>query len=301
MTRPFSGTPVAPFAGRTCETEGSESVTIVRGALLLASPFTVTTTFPVVAPTGTSNAMLVELQLVGTTPTPLSVTVLDAWDEPKFVPVMVSRDPMVAEDAERFVMLGTWKTVNDTPLEVPFVVVTTTFPVVAPPGTGTTILVDVQLVGVPPVPLNVTVLLPCVEPKLTPEMVTAVPAGPEVGDMLFIVGVCDTVKGAPLLAVPLTVITTFPEVAANGTGTTILVALQLVGVPVAPLNVTVLLPCVEPKLAPLIVTDVSGTAAFGDKLVIEGAAVCTANVSETLSKVPVANDEVLPLVTTNPT
>ncbi len=63
--------------------------------------------------------------------------------------------------------------------------VTTTFPVVAPLGTGTTIDVALQLVGVAVVPLNVTVLVPWVEPNVVPVMVTEVLVGPEVGDRLL--------------------------------------------------------------------------------------------------------------------
>jgi hypothetical protein len=51
-----------------------------------------------------------------------------------------------------------------------------------------------------------------------------------------------TVKLAPLLATPFTVTTTLPLAAPEGTGATMLVALQLVGVAVVPLKVTVLLP-----------------------------------------------------------
>jgi hypothetical protein len=66
-----------------------------------------------------------------------------------------------------------------------------------------------------------------------------------------------TVKFTPLLATPPTVTTTFPVVAPVGTGTTMLVGLQLVGVPAVPLNVTVLVPCVAPKFVPVLVTDVA--------------------------------------------
>jgi hypothetical protein len=66
--------------------------------------------------------------------------------------------------------------------------VTTTFPVVAPLGTGATILVALQLVGVAAVPLNVTVLVPCVAPKFVPAIVTAVPTHPELGDRLAMLG-----------------------------------------------------------------------------------------------------------------
>lgn len=66
--------------------------------------------------------------------------------------------------------------------------VTTTFPVVAPLGTGATILVALQLVGVAVVPLNVTVLVLCVEPKFVPVIVTDAPTPPDVGERLEMVG-----------------------------------------------------------------------------------------------------------------
>ena len=71
-------------------------------------------------------------------------------------------------------------TVKFTPLLATPPTVTTTFPVVAPVGNGTTMLVGPQLVGVPAVPLNVTVLVPCVAPKFVPVIVTDVPTGPDV-------------------------------------------------------------------------------------------------------------------------
>jgi len=66
--------------------------------------------------------------------------------------------------------------------------VTTTLPVVAAPGTGATILLELQLVGVDVTPLNLTVLVPWVDPKPLPEIVTDVPTFPEVGDKLLIFG-----------------------------------------------------------------------------------------------------------------
>jgi hypothetical protein len=47
-----------------------------------------------------------------------------------------------------------------------------------------------------------------------------------------------------------------------------LVALQLVGVAVVPLNFTVLVPCVAPKFAPAIVTDAPTNPELGFKLVM---------------------------------
>lgn len=122
---------------------------------------------------------------------------------------------------------------------------TTTLPVEVV-GTGTTILVALQLVGAAEMPLKVTWPVPCVDPKFVPLMVTGVPTWPEVGLRLVMLGAGRTAKATPLLATLLTVTTTLPEVAPDGTGTTMLASLQLVGAAFVPLNVTVLVPCVAP-------------------------------------------------------
>src|SRR5437899_2249548 len=84
-------------------------------------------------------------------------------------------------------------------LSWPFAV-TTTLPVVAPLGTGTAILVELQLVGVAAVPLNETVLVPWAAPKLVPAIVTDAPTAPEVGFKLVILGGgTATMKLTPLL------------------------------------------------------------------------------------------------------
>ena len=102
--------------------------------------------------------------------------------------------------------------------------------------------------------------------------VTGAPTAPEVGERLVMLGAETTVKLLPLLAVPETVTTTFPVVAPLGTLATMLVAVQLAAVAVVPLNLTVLLPCVEPKLVPVIVTDAPTAPVVGDRLLILGAA-----------------------------
>jgi hypothetical protein len=84
--------------------------------------------------------------------------------------------------------------VKITPLLATPPTVTTTGPVLAPAGTGTTMLVALQLVGVAAVPLKVTVLVPCVAPKLEPLIVTDVPIGPDVGERLVMVGAEPTVN-----------------------------------------------------------------------------------------------------------
>jgi hypothetical protein len=81
-----------------------------------------------------------------------------------------------------------------------------------------------------------------------------------------------TVKLTPLLATPPTVTTTLSVVAPEGTGTTMVVVLQLVGVAFVLLNVTVLVPWVAPKFAPAIVTDVPIGPDVGLRLVMLGTA-----------------------------
>jgi hypothetical protein len=200
----------------------------------------VTMTLPVVALVGTGAVIDPELQLVETVVVLLKVTVLVPWFAPNPVPVIVIDVPTEPEVGDRAVMLGT--TVNAAALLATPPTVTTTLPLppVAPAGTGTVIVVVLQLVGVAVVPPKVTVLLPCVAPKPVPAIVIAVPAMPEVADRLLTVGF--TLNLTPLLGPPFTVTTTLPVVAAAGTVAAIAVAFQLVGVAATPLNVTVLLP-----------------------------------------------------------
>src|SRR5258706_8322679 len=140
---------------------GAGAAETVKFTPLLARPPTVTTTFPVVAPGGTSAAMLVALQLVGIAAVPLNLTVLLPCVAPKFVPVIVTEAPASPDVGFRFVMLGTEAppTMKFTLLLARSPTVTTTVPVVAPAGTSATMPVALQLVGVATVPLNLTVLL----------------------------------------------------------------------------------------------------------------------------------------------
>jgi len=183
--------PIIPDDGDKLEIPG----VTVKPTPLLGAPLTLTTTLPVLAPLGTGAAMLVMLQLVGVAAVPLNVTVLEPWVEPKLAPLMVTEVVTRPDDGETPVIEGVMvKTA--VVLAIPLTV-TATLPVVAPEGTGTTILVALQLVGVAAVPLNVTVLLPCEEPKLVPVIVTEVPTGPELGDKPVMPGV--TVKLTSLL------------------------------------------------------------------------------------------------------
>jgi hypothetical protein len=118
------------------------------------------------------------------------------------------------------------------------------------------IAVPIQLViVVVVVPLNVTVPVPCVEPKAVPAIFIDAPTAPEAGDRLVMFGAATTENDLPPLACPLTVTTTSPVVSPVGTVATIELAPQLVIVAVIPWNVAVLVPWVEPKFVPVIVTE----------------------------------------------
>jgi len=117
----------------------------------------------------------------------------------------VTQGPVTVPESEQFVVqLGV--TVKADPLLATLNTVTTTLPVVAPAGTGTVMLVELQLVAVPAeTPLKVTVLDPCVVPKFVPVMVIGVPTGPEArlsevmlgGANTVSVNVCCAVAGTP--------------------------------------------------------------------------------------------------------
>jgi hypothetical protein len=78
-------------------------------------------------------------------------------------------------------------TVKFTPALVVPPAITTTFPVDAPVGTFTTMLVALQAMGVAAVPLKVTELFESGDaPKPVPVIVTAAPTIPEVGARLLI-------------------------------------------------------------------------------------------------------------------
>jgi hypothetical protein len=76
------------------------------------------------------------------------------------VPVIVTAAPTAPVVIDKLVMLGAATTVKLTPLLFTPLANTTTFPVVAPEGTVTAMLVALQLVTLAAVPLNFTVPLP---------------------------------------------------------------------------------------------------------------------------------------------
>ena len=84
---------------------------------------------------------------------------------------------------------GGLATASMTPLLATPPTVTTTLTVVAPVGTVATIDVSLQLpMVVAAVPLNATVLVPWVDPKFVPVMVTEAPTAADVGARLVILG-----------------------------------------------------------------------------------------------------------------
>lgn len=114
-------------------------------------------------------------------------------------------------------------------------------------------------------------------------------------------GGAGTVKRTPLLATPPgTVTTTGPVVAPVGTGTTMLPALHEVGVAELPLNVTVPVPWLAPKFAPVMVTEEPTGPEVGLKAVMLGGGV-TVNATPLLATpftVTTTFPDVAPLGTT---
>jgi hypothetical protein len=115
---------------------------------------------------------------------PASVTVATKGAANAVLIAVLCPDPLVTTT-----LAGGPITVNSIPLLATPPTVTTTLPVVAPVGTLTTIVVAFQVLAVPAaVPLNVTVLVPCVPPKFVPVIVTALATCPDAGFRLVMPG-----------------------------------------------------------------------------------------------------------------
>jgi hypothetical protein len=252
------------------EPESVPPLITVKAEPLLACPLTVIVTWPVVALFGTVTPTDVLLQLVTAAAAPLKRTTLLPWLVPKFWPLMVIAVPAAPLAGESDVILGPGVTVKVTPLLVVPPATIVAGPVVAPAGTGTTMLESLQLVGVAAVPLNFTTLVPCGMPKPEPAIVTAVLTVPEVGVSDEMLGGGITGKLTEFEAPPCVTITG-PVVAVAGTAITICVLLQLVGLPAMPLKVTV--PATDPKFVPLMATEAPARAALGEMLLILGAGI----------------------------
>jgi len=250
--------PTCPEVGFKPVIDGAGTVT-VKVSPLLTCPLTVTTTGPVDAVAGTGAVIEVSLQFVGVAETPLKVTVLVPLVAPKFTPVIVTEVSTSPEWGSSEMIDGEDPvTMKVTPLLACPSTVTTTGPVLAPAGTLTVILSSSHFLAAAFRPLKVTVLIPCAVPKFSPLTFTESPTPPSSGFSLPITGGGPvTVKVTWLLAAVPTVTTTGPVVAVDGTVTVIEVSLQLLGVAAVPLKVTVPVPCVSPKFAPPISTEVS--------------------------------------------
>ena len=83
---------------------------MVKLTPLLATPPTVTTTVPVVAPVGTVVTMVVEFQLVVVVVVPLNFTVPE---DPKFVPVIFTAVPTAPDVGDTLVMFGAGDTATN--------------------------------------------------------------------------------------------------------------------------------------------------------------------------------------------
>jgi hypothetical protein len=97
---------------------------------------------------------------------------------PKFVPEIVTVAPIGPKVGLMLAMLGGGVTVKGTPLLATPPTVTTTFPVVAPDGTVTSMVAVVQFEKAATVLLKVTVLVCCGGPKFEPVIVILAPTGP---------------------------------------------------------------------------------------------------------------------------
>lgn len=174
---------------------------------------------------------------------------------------------------------------------------TVIFPVAAPVGTVTVRDVAEEAVTLATVPLNLTVLLPGVELKLVPVMVTLVPALPDKGVNEVMVGpgrvTVKSLAEAAVLPRRLTVI--FPVVASAGTVTVSDVEVAFVTVAAVPLNLTTWSEGVVLKLVPVMVTLAPTGPDTGLKEVIAG--ICsTVKSTEEEAVLPFSETEIFPLV-----
>src|SRR2546423_9435267 len=127
----------------------------------------------------------------------------------------------------------------------------------------------IEYVPSPSVLVEPLTIPPCNASTNAPLMGTPLPARVTVPITLPDV----VVKVTLLLAIPLTVTTTGPVLAPAGTGTPMLLLLQLVGVATTPLKVTVLRFCIVPKLDPLIVIGVPIEPVARDRFAMFGCGV----------------------------
>ncbi len=235
-------------------------------------PFNVSEIFPVVAPSGTTVVMLVEVAALTMAVTPLKATILLAGVALKFEPLIITVAASAPPDGLRVVMVGVGSTlkfvalVNVTPLTVIDI-----GPVLAPAGTVVAMLFVVDAVTTLATPLNATILFAGVVLKFVPLMVKGVPTAPLVGVKPVKVGEGNTVKLVALLIVtPLTNIETLPVVAPGGTVAVMLVGVDAVTIAITPLKSTSLSDGIVLKLFPVMIIEAPTAALTGLKPDIDG-------------------------------
>ena len=181
---------------------------------------------------------------------------------------MTTVDPIPPVNGLSNEMIGCEITVKFRLLLAAPLTVIRTGPLVAPAGTGTTMLVSVQEEDAAGRPLKV--IAPGVAPKLVPVMVMESPIAPELADRLVIDGVSR--KVAVLLPTPFMVTTTsaFPAGTFGGTETAMAVSLKVIGVTLIPPMVMGLKFHAVPKPLPLMVRLVPVDPDAGLRLLMVG-------------------------------
>src|SRR5579884_1699371 len=212
-----------PLAGVTLEIV---AVLTTNGTVPDHAPACCTCAVPELELDGIAATICVSLQLTTVPKVVPSHTVPVPCVDPKPEPDIVTSVP--AAPAAGDTLVSTGGTANRVPVLDDVPTVTTTGPVLAPLGTATEMPVSLHALATAGTPLNVTVLVPWVAPKLRPAIVTLVPTGPDPGDRFAMIGEFVTVKELLLpLATPSTVTTTLPVVAPLGTATLMMVLLQV--------------------------------------------------------------------------
>ena len=185
----------------------------------------------------------------------------------KFAPVTTTPVPTGPVVGLKFVIVGGASTVNEfAEVAVPPGVVTAIFPLVVPLATVAVICVPLFTVNVAAFPLNATAVAPV---KFVPVITTAVPAMPDAGAKLAIVGAVNTVNEFVDVAELAGLVTVMgPLVLPAATVAVICVALFTVNVLAGvPLNATAVIPV---RFVPVMTTDVPTGPLLGVKPVMTG-------------------------------
>jgi hypothetical protein len=255
----------------------------------------VATTFPLVAPFGTTAVTLVLVQFVVEAGRLLKVTVPVV--PVKLLPAIEMVAPGSPLEGVRPVIVGATATVKFAPLlATPPAAVTTTLPDTAADGTLAVMVLLIQPVIVAAAPPNVTALPAPWALKFDPAMVTEEVTAPVFGVRLVMLGAAVTVNVGPagLETPPAVVTTTDPVVAPAGTTAVMLLVVQLL-IDVAAIlpNFTALPVPWALKFDPAMVTEDAIAPELGVRLVMLGAGV-TVNGIPALCTPPAAVITTLP-------